>query len=161
MNFSKTLQLFTHINQAIHILFSLDHIVNSPNTLANKIYIKTEKNNKWVTTIKEWINKLGIGHLTFNTNNSKFYINSIQQRIQDQTKQKATLVVLHCTPKISFINFRCRYSKGSASLNLLSTPQTSLPYRMMGTTRESEEAEAEEKIRLKQYVSLRSKGRHN
>jgi hypothetical protein len=25
----------------------------------------------------------------------------------------------------------------------------------------SEEAEAEEKIRLKQYVSLRSKGRHN
>jgi hypothetical protein len=26
---------------------------------------------------------------------------------------------------------------------------------------EAEEAEAEEKIRLKQYVSLRSKGRHN
>jgi hypothetical protein len=27
--------------------------------------------------------------------------------------------------------------------------------------KEAEEAEAEEKIRLKQYVSLRSKGRHN
>jgi hypothetical protein len=26
---------------------------------------------------------------------------------------------------------------------------------------EAEEAEAEEKLRLKQYVSLRSKGRHN
>jgi hypothetical protein len=26
---------------------------------------------------------------------------------------------------------------------------------------ETEEAEAEEKIKLKQYVSLRSKGRHN
>ena len=51
--------------------------------------------------------------------------------------RQATLVVLHCTPKISFINFRCTSSKGSESLNLLPTPQTSLPYRMMGTTRES------------------------
>ena len=64
----------------------LDHTVNFPNTLVNKMYIHTEKNNKGVTTIKEWINKLGIGHLSFNTNNSKFYINSIPQRIQDQAK---------------------------------------------------------------------------
>ena len=62
-------------------------MITLPNTLVNKIYINTEKNNKGVTTIKEWINKLGIGHLNFNTNNSKFYINSIQQRIQDQVKQ--------------------------------------------------------------------------
>jgi hypothetical protein len=74
----------------------LDHIGNSPNTLVNKIYINTEKNNKWVITIKEWINKLGIGHLNFNTNNSKFCINSIQQRIQDQAKQNMNSLINVC-----------------------------------------------------------------
>ena len=74
----------------------LDHIVNSPNTLVNKIYINTEKTNKWVTTIKEWINKLGIGHLKHNTNNSKFYINSIQQRIPDQAKQNMNSLINVC-----------------------------------------------------------------
>ena len=56
--------------------------------------VNTEKkNNKWVTTIKEWITKLGIGHLNFNTNNSKFYINSIQQGIQDQAKQNMNSLI--------------------------------------------------------------------
>jgi hypothetical protein len=50
-NFSRRLQ-------------GLFRIVNSPNTLVNKIYINTEKNNKWVTTIKEWINKLELDILT-------------------------------------------------------------------------------------------------
>jgi hypothetical protein len=54
------------------------------------------KTNKWVTTIKEWINKLGIGHLNFNTNNNKFYINSIQQRIQDQAKQNMNSLINVC-----------------------------------------------------------------
>jgi hypothetical protein len=49
--------------------------------------------NQWVTTIKEWINKLGIGHLNFNINNIKFYINSIQQRIQDQAKQNMNSLI--------------------------------------------------------------------
>ena len=75
----------------------LNHIGNSPNTLVNKIYINKKKNNKWVTTIKEWINKLGIGHLiNFNTNNSKLYINSIQQRIQDQAKQNMNSLINVC-----------------------------------------------------------------
>ena len=42
---------------------------------------------------KMCINKLGIGHLNFNTNNIKFYINSIQQRIQDQTKQNMNSLI--------------------------------------------------------------------
>ena len=62
-----------HLKIKLSAIKLLDHIVNSPNTLVNKIYINTEKDNKWVTTIKEWINKLRIGHLYFNTNNSKFY----------------------------------------------------------------------------------------
>ena len=74
----------------------LDHIVNSPNTFVNKIYINTEKTNKSVTTIKEWINKLGIGHLNLNTNNSKFYTNSIQQRIPDQAKQNMNSLINVC-----------------------------------------------------------------
>ena len=45
--------------------------------------------------MKEWlINKLGIGHLNFNTNNSKFHINSIQQRIQDQPQAKQNMNIL-------------------------------------------------------------------
>jgi hypothetical protein len=55
-----------------------------------------EKNNKWVTNIKEWINKLEIRHLNFNTNNSKFYINSIQQRIPDQAKQNMNSLINVC-----------------------------------------------------------------
>jgi hypothetical protein len=46
-------------------------------------------------------------------------------RDSDPFVRQATLVVLHCTTKISFINIRCRCSKGSESLNLLPTPQTS------------------------------------
>ena len=82
-----------HLKIKLSAIKLLDHIVNSPNTLVNKIYIDTEKNNKWVTTIKEWINKLGIRHLNFNTNNSKFYINSIQQRLQDQAKQNMNSLI--------------------------------------------------------------------
>ena len=85
-----------HLRIKLSAIKLLDHIVNSPNTLVNKIYINTEKTNKWVTTIKEWINKLGIGHLNFNTNNSKFYTISIQQRIQDQAKQNMNSLINVC-----------------------------------------------------------------
>jgi predicted RNase H-related nuclease YkuK (DUF458 family) len=61
-----------------------------------------KKNKKWVTTIKEWITKLGIGHLNFNTNNSKFYINSIQQRIQDQAKQNMNSLINLVCEKLKF-----------------------------------------------------------
>ena len=37
-----------------------------------------------------------IGHLNFNTNNSKSYINSIQQRIQDQAKQNMNSLFYVC-----------------------------------------------------------------
>ena len=48
-----------------------------------------------------WINKLGIGHLNFNTNNSKFHINSIQPRIQDQAKQNMNSLINVCE-KLNF-----------------------------------------------------------
>jgi hypothetical protein len=86
-----------HLKIKLSAIKLLHHIVNSPNTLVDKIYINTEKkNNKQVTNIKEWINTLGIGHLNFNTNNSKFYINSIQQRIQDQAKQNMNNLINVC-----------------------------------------------------------------
>jgi hypothetical protein len=50
-----------------------------------------------------WINKLGIGHLNFNTNNIKFYINSIHQRIQDQAKQNMNSLINVCE-KLKFFS---------------------------------------------------------
>ena len=94
---------FASKNQTFSYKITWSHtVVNSPNTLVNKIYINTEKTNKWVTTIKEWITKLGIGHLNFNTNNSKFYINSIQQRIQDQAKQNMNSLINLVCEKLKF-----------------------------------------------------------
>ena len=81
----------------------LNHIVNSPNTLVHKIYNNVEKTSKWVNIVKDWLNKLGFGHLTFNTFNLKYHINSIQQRIYDQAYQ-----IMNCSiNKCEKLNFFC------------------------------------------------------
>jgi hypothetical protein len=50
----------------------LEHILNANNSLVNKVYSSTAKNSKWLNTVKDWVNKLGFGHLNFQTN-SLFY----------------------------------------------------------------------------------------
>ena len=83
--FSRDNRTPLHLKIKLSAIKLLDHIVNSPNTLVNKIYINTEKTpNKLVTTIKEWINTLGIGHL------------NIQQRIQDEAKQNMNNLINVC-----------------------------------------------------------------
>ena len=81
----------------------LNHIVNSPNTLVHKIYNNVEKTSKWVNIVKDWLNKLGFGHLTFNTFNLKYHINSIQQRIYDQAYQ----IMNYSLNKCEKLNFFC------------------------------------------------------
>ena len=64
-----------------------DHISNSTNTLVNKIYKNLPTNNRWVTTIKEWTQKLGFGYLVNNSGNIKNTLGIIKQRIYDQNLQ--------------------------------------------------------------------------
>lgn len=81
----------------------LNHIVNSPNTLVHKIYNNVEKTSKWVNIVKDWLNKLGFGHLTFDTINLKYHINTIQRRIFDQAYQ-----IMNCSiNKCEKLNFFC------------------------------------------------------
>ena len=44
----------------------------------------------------------------------------------------ASFDVLLLTPRISFMNFKCKFSKGSLSFKLQKTPQTSLQYNSIG-----------------------------
>jgi hypothetical protein len=48
-----------------------------------------------------------------------------------------SLDALQWIPCISLINLICSFSNGSESLNVESTPQTSLPYVRIGVTKES------------------------
>jgi hypothetical protein len=45
-----------HLKIKLSVIKLLDHIVNSPNTLVNKIYINTDKTNKWVTLTQIIVN---------------------------------------------------------------------------------------------------------
>jgi hypothetical protein len=67
---------------------------------------------------------------------------------------------------LGFIMVRDRRPDGHAptyqiSLTYLERQKSYGPDKLRWEEAEAEEAKAEEKIRLKQYVSLRSKGRHN
>ena len=48
-----------------------------------------------------------------------------------------TLDALQCTSSVSLINFKWNFLVRSESLNLQSTPHTSLPYNRIGETKES------------------------
>lgn len=85
----------------------INHIVKSPNSFFYKIYNNVEKTSKWVNIIKDWLNKLGFGHLTFDTINLKYYINTIQQSIFDQVYQ-----IMNCSiHKCEKSNFFCKTKK--------------------------------------------------
>ena len=71
----------------------LEHIVSSNNTLVNKIYVNTENSNTWISTIKDWLDKLGFAHLSLNPTNIKFYLKTIEQRIYDQAIQAENSVI--------------------------------------------------------------------
>jgi hypothetical protein len=57
----------------------LEHILNANNSLVNKVYSSTGKNSKWLNTVKDWVNKLGFGHLNFHNNNIAFYLTNLKQ----------------------------------------------------------------------------------
>ena len=80
----------------------LEHIVSSNNTLVNKIYVNTENSNTWISTIKDWLDKLGFAHLSLNPTNIKFYLKTIEQRIYDQAIQAENSVIAESSKLIFF-----------------------------------------------------------
>jgi hypothetical protein len=72
----------------------------------------------------------------------KLNLNTIKQRIHDQclqTQNANSYVILKNSTfsRVSTIYLICSFSNGSESLNVESTPQTSLPYVRIGVTKES------------------------
>ena len=55
--------------------------------LLTKYIVVLQKNSKWLNTVKDWVNKLGFGHLNFHTNNIAFYLSNIKQPIYDHAIQ--------------------------------------------------------------------------
>ena len=78
-----------------------DHISNSTNTLVNKVYNNIPDNNKWITTIKMWVKKLGFGYLINSTENIKSALSSIKQRLHDHTLQTQNSSIAE-SKKLSF-----------------------------------------------------------
>ena len=64
-------------------------------------YSSTAKNSKWLNTVKDWVNKLGFGHLNFHTNNIAFYLTNIKQRIHDHAIQNLNCSIRECS-KLEF-----------------------------------------------------------
>ena len=88
----------------------LDHISSSNNTLVNKIYTNTDKNNKWLTTVQKWTRNLGFEFLNANTQNIKPKIAVIQQRINDQAIQNQHSVISE-NKKLDFFQKVYKFNK--------------------------------------------------
>jgi hypothetical protein len=72
-------------------------------SLILKVYSSTAKNSKWLNTGKNWVNKLGFGHLNFHTNNIAFYLTNIKQRIYDHAIHNLNCSIRECFHPILFI----------------------------------------------------------
>ena len=80
-----------------------EHIAHSNNTLVNEIYNNIPHNNKWLTSVHNWMKELGFNYIISDTHLLKSNLHNIKQRIIDQSIQNQ-ISSLRNNRKLQFFN---------------------------------------------------------
>lgn len=88
----------------------LDHISNSKNSLAYKIFNNLPPNNPWITATKKWVGELGFSYVINNETIISKNIRNFKQRIYDQALQNRNSCLANCN-KLSFYNHIHKFNK--------------------------------------------------